>query len=530
MRILFTSVFKPFGVDAADSRRDSKCELYHNQLTKYQGVFSIRTTMLSYGLHVIANNLEGPSTVLEFPTWERFCREAAAGYDLIGIGSILPNFEKLKRMTRHLRQTSPKTRIVIGGFCATIENLAQMLEVDDICVGEGISFMRKLLGQPKEFTFQNPLMFSELRELFGVPIFGAKAAHIPVGLGCPYGCDFCHPSHFFGRKHIKYFTSGRRLFEETARACDAFGTPTVNFVGDDNFLVDQARAHEFREAVLESGRQFQIFLFASADQIERFGVESLAELGAYKVWIGRESTVSTYRKNQGIDLPALIARLHAHGIKVVLSSILLLDEHTPENIEQDVQAHLDCRPEFSQFSFYSPAPGTPLYDRMKEEGRLLPGIPFEEMHAFKQPWYSHPHFNLRQAEAVQEKAYLRDYHEQGPSLLRWFETDLLGYLHLKDSPNPHLRRRAAFLAQPMPRYRLLLRAIERLAPTAFIRERAREVRSRIEAAFGRITLAEEALALGLVPFGRFREWRTARFGDAIQPRTYLYHYPGIKRS
>ena len=165
---------------------------------------------------------------------------------------------------------------------------------------------------------------------------------------------------------------------------------------------------------------------------------------------------------------------------------------------------------------------------MKEEGRLLPGIPFEERHAFKQPWYLHPHFNLQEAEAVQEQAYLRDYHEQGPSILRWAETDLTGYLHMKDHANPNLRRRAQGLAESMPRHRLMLRAIEHLALTAVIRERAREVRSRIEAACGKIRPHEEVAALGLVPFGRFREWRTARFGDAIQPRTYLYHYSGLK--
>ena len=116
-RVLLSSVFKPFGVDGLYSRRDSKIELYHNQLTKYQGVFSLRSNMLSYGLHVIANNIEAEATVLEFPTLERFKKEVKKEYDYVGIGSIAPNFEKVKRMAQEVREISPGSKIVIGGFC-----------------------------------------------------------------------------------------------------------------------------------------------------------------------------------------------------------------------------------------------------------------------------------------------------------------------------------------------------------------------------------------------------------------------------
>ena len=267
------------------------------------------------------------------------------------------------------------------------------------------------------------------------------------------------------------------------------------------------------------------FLFASADCIEKFGVERFAEMGAFQVWIGRESSVSIYKKNQGIDLKGLVGRLQEHGIKVILSSIILLDEHTRENVQDDIQEHLDCRPDFSQFSFYSPVAGTPLWDRMKEEGRLINGIPFEEMHAFKQPWFTHPHFTLEQAERLQEDAYLRDYHELGPSIMRWIETDLKGYIAMRGSDSPYLRKRAEHWAEIMKRYRVLLRAIEHLAPTECIQERALEIRRGVEAEFGPLRSYEEAMTLGLLCTGRIREWRTEKFGDDIQPYTRVFHYP-----
>ncbi len=525
-RVLLTSVFKPFAVDNLYSRRDSKIELYHNQITKYQGVFSIRTHMLSFGLHAIANNINADTTVLEFPTLKRFCRELEKGYDYVGISGIIPNFEKVRRMAREVRKVSPRSTIIIGGFCATVENIREMVDADHVCVGEGISFMRELLGEEPFFEFKSPSVFHELREMMGVPLLGIKNPHIPVGLGCPYGCDFCHPSHFFGRKHIKFFSSGKALYKEMVRVCDKYRTDVVSFIGDDNFLIDLARARELRDEVIKGGREFRIFLFASADRIEKFGVDELAKMGAFQVWIGRESCLSnSYDKNRDIDIKDLISRLRSRGVKTVLSSIILLDEHNRENIYYDIQDHLDCTPDFSQFSFYSPVPGTPLHDRMKESGRLIQGIAFEEMHAFKQPWFVHPHFTLEEAEHVQAHAYLRDFYELGPSLMRWFETDLIGYLAMKDSDDPVLRKRAKALARPMPKFKTVLLAMERLVPTAPMAARAREVRHKIEAEFGETTAFEKSMAAGLTGFGKLRQWRTARFGDNIQPRTRLFHYP-----
>ncbi len=523
-KVLLSSVFKPFGVDNLYSRQDSRIELFHNQLTKYQGVFSIRTHFLTYGLHTIANNLDNPVTVLEFPSIERFRREVKKGYDYVGIGSIAPNFEKVRRMVHEVRRLSPQSKIILGGFCATIDNIRERLDVDYVCHGEGISFMRELLGQPVEFTFRNPPMFHEVREILGVPLMGIKAPHIPVGLGCPYGCDFCNPSHFFGKKHIAYFKTGRELYEEMVRLSKRYWTDVVSFIGDDNFLANLQRARELRDAIVEGGQNFRIFLFGTADCVERFGVEALAEMGASQIWIGRESSITPYAKNRGVDMPDLVRCLQAHGIKVILSTILLLDEHTKDNINDDISAHIACRPDFSQFSFLSPVSGTPLNDRLKSEGRLLGGIAFEEMHAFKQPWHTHPHFTLEEAERVQEQAYLRDYHELGPSLTRWFDTDIGAYVNMKNSENPVLQRRAAAMRGTLLKARILLRATEMLAPTPFMREQARDVRGRIEAEFGRLGLVGEAVAQGLRISGRLREWRTARFGDAIQPYTRVYHY------
>ncbi len=524
-RVLLSSVFKPFAVDDAYSRKECIMELCRNQLTKSQGPFCIRTYHNTYGLHAIANNVSAPTTVLDFPTLDRFRRELKKGYDIIGIGAIMPNFLKVKKMVEEARELSPRSTVVVGGFCATIPDLDKTLDADYICLGDGVSFMRDLLGDPPEFQFKNPNVFAESRQIFGVPLFGFQQnPHLIVGLGCSYGCDFCSVTHFFGRKHIKFFKTGKALFDEMIRLEKIYRSNVIVFIGDDNFFLDLGRAEELRQEVVKSGRFFKIMAFGSADRLTRFGVERLAEMGLDTVWVGREGKFSNYGKNRGMDMKSLVGDLRSYGIKTILSSILLLEEHDKDNIWEDVDDHLSCNPAFSQFAHYSPAPNTPLWDKMKEEGRLLEHIPLEECHAFKQPWFVHPHFSLAEAEKVQDLAYTRDFLELGPAVLRYAEAEYQGWKNLKDSPKAHFRKRAGAYARDMWKYRVICRLTEELSPSERVAELARDLRSRIEASFGKTSAVEKAMARGLYFTSRLWEARTRRWGDAIQPRTRLVKY------
>jgi len=211
-KVLLTSVFKPFAVDDLYSRKESIIELLHNQLTKVQGIYSLRTFYDSYGIHAIGKNLGIPCTVLDFPTQKRFIREIQKGYDYIGISAIVHNFQKVKWMVQQIRTLSPRSKIILGGFCASIPNLQKILDVDYVCIGDGISFLREMFGLPENFEFRNPDVKTDLRELMGVPLFGIpKIPQIVIGLGCSYGCDFCSPSHFFG-KNTSSSTKRVRLF------------------------------------------------------------------------------------------------------------------------------------------------------------------------------------------------------------------------------------------------------------------------------------------------------------------------------
>src|SRR5436853_587376 len=121
-RILLTSVFGPYAQDDEfGSRAINPMELYHNQVTRAQGAFSLRMFHRSWGFKMIQENTSAPSTVLDFPTREAFSREQTTKrYDIVGISSIIVNVGKVTEMCRITRELSPNSTVVVGGHVSAI--------------------------------------------------------------------------------------------------------------------------------------------------------------------------------------------------------------------------------------------------------------------------------------------------------------------------------------------------------------------------------------------------------------------------
>ena len=111
-RLLLTSVFKPFAVDDEfGSRAINPAELYHNQVTRAQGPFSLRMFHRSWGLMFLRENVSVPCTLLDFPTRERFVEELQTHhYDVVGISAIVVNVGKVREMCRLVRLHSRDRR------------------------------------------------------------------------------------------------------------------------------------------------------------------------------------------------------------------------------------------------------------------------------------------------------------------------------------------------------------------------------------------------------------------------------------
>src|ERR1035441_10412111 len=172
-RILLSSVFGPYAQDDEfGSRKLNPMELYHNQVTRAQEAFSLRMFHRSWGLLMIQRNISAPTTVLDFPTRAAFEAELASNeYDIVGISSIIVNVGKVREMCRIARQLAPKATIVVGGHVAAVPGIETMIDADHIVRGEGISWMRRFLGEDETAPIAHPEIVSG---------FGARTLGMPL--------------------------------------------------------------------------------------------------------------------------------------------------------------------------------------------------------------------------------------------------------------------------------------------------------------------------------------------------------------
>src|SRR5579871_477057 len=447
-RILLSSVFGPFAQDDEfGSRRINPMELYHNQVTREQGPFSLRMFHRSWGILMIQRNITAPTTVLDFPTRETFEAELRANhYDIVGISSIIVNVGKVREMCRMVREMSPGSVIVVGGHVAAIPGLETMIDADHIVCGEGISWMRRYLGEDEHAPICHPAIVSGLQtRIMGIKLpdrKGGTAATIIPSVGCPMGCNFCTTSAFFGGKgkFVNFFQTGDELFDVMCRIESELKVQSF-FMMDENFLLNRPRALRLLERMKDAGKSWELAVFSSANAIRKYTMTELVELGVSWVWMGLESPQAGYSKLQGAHIGNLTRELREHGIRVQGSTIIGLEHHTPDNIAGEIEAAVEYQTDFHQFMLYTPVPGTPLYKEMEELGRMLPGVDLADIHGQFKFNFRHAAISRNDSKKFLDWAFWRDFERNGPSLFRICRTTLEGWKRYKDDPDRRIRER-----------------------------------------------------------------------------------------
>ena len=449
-RVLLSSVFGPYAQDDAyGSRAINPMELYHNQVTRAQGAFSLRMFHRSWGIMLIQANISAPCTVLDFPTRHAFAQELTKHhYDIVGISSIIVNVGKVREMCRLIRKLSPHSVIVVGGHVAAIPGIESMIDADHIVRGEGVSWMRHYLGEDETAPIHHPAIVSGLRtRIMGVRLpdrKGATAATIIPSVGCPMGCNFCTTSAFFGGKgkFVNFFETGDELFEVMSRMEDELKVHSF-FVMDENFLLHRPRAVRLLERMKEAGKSWTMSVFASANAIRKYTMQELVDLGVSWLWMGLESPQASYNKLHGTDTRQLTRELREHGIRVQGSTIIGLEHHTPDNIVAEIEHAVSHDTDFHQFMLYTPVPGTPLYQQMSVQGRMLHDVDYADVHGQFKFNFRHAAISRDDSKRYLDWAFWRDFEVNGPSLYRIARTLLTGWKRYKDWPDVRVRERFA---------------------------------------------------------------------------------------
>jgi radical SAM superfamily enzyme YgiQ (UPF0313 family) len=203
---------------------------------------------------------------------------------------------------------------------------------------------------------------------------------IPVesGRGCPYGCEFCTVTGFFGDS-IRFRTNEsvvNELLLLKARARTEKGQMAVFFI-DDNFAINIKRTKSLLRDIIAAGAQVHWVAQISANLLrDEELVDLIADSGGKWIFIGMESIDPANLKdvNKGFNKPgeyaAVLERLAARNVYAITSFIFGMDNDTVGVAERTLGQVRTWPPGLPIFGLLTPLPATPLYKRLEKAGRL----------------------------------------------------------------------------------------------------------------------------------------------------------------
>jgi radical SAM superfamily enzyme YgiQ (UPF0313 family) len=203
---------------------------------------------------------------------------------------------------------------------------------------------------------------------------------IPIesGRGCPYGCEFCTVTGFFGDS-IRFRTNESvvdELLRLKRRARRDRGQISIFFI-DDNFAINIKRTKSLLRDIIAADAQLPWTAQISANLLrDEELVDLIAASGGKWVFIGMESIdpANLADVNKSFNKPgeyaAVLNRLARRNVYAITSFIIGLDNDTPGVAHRTLQEIAKWPPVMPVFSPLTPLPGTPLYARLGAEGRL----------------------------------------------------------------------------------------------------------------------------------------------------------------
>lgn len=268
--------------------------------------------------------------------------------------------------------------VVMGGYHATLIPEEVQQHADAVVVGDAEPVWARVMADIRAERLEPRYNGRGRRELTGVlprrSIFGDRRYQnitlVEYARGCHFQCDFCSitAAHGAGQNH--------RPAREVAAEMEASGSRQF-FIVDDNIVSQRTKARELcSELAPLSIRwvgQASIHI-AGDDEL----LELMVQSGCCGVLIGMESIHPDNLQAMGkswntahADYDASLRQFRKHGLAVYGTFVFGYDADDRQVIEQSVQFAREHQLFLAAFNHLVPFPGTPLYRRLREQGKLL---------------------------------------------------------------------------------------------------------------------------------------------------------------
>jgi radical SAM superfamily enzyme YgiQ (UPF0313 family) len=258
---------------------------------------------------------------------------------------------------------------------------------------------------------------------------------IPVesGRGCPYGCEFCTVTGFFGDA-IRFRSNEsvvRELLMLKKLEKQQQGKIAVFFI-DDNFAINPRRTKSLLREVIAQNAQVPWVAQISMNLLRDEELVSLiAQSGGKWIFMGLESidpeNLKSVRKtfNKPEEYGEILERLARYNLYAITSFIFGMDGDRPGIAQRTLEQIQSWPPGLPVYGLLTPYPATPLYDRLASAGRLTRPRHWLDFKPFVMA-HTPLNYSAEQAEAEVREAWKASYSaEANDSAMRWLEAKSL---------------------------------------------------------------------------------------------------------
>ena len=286
-----------------------------------------------------------------------------------------------------------RARVLMGGIHATALPEEVLRHADQVITGEGEKVILDVVEGRRTDRIIRGIPIENLDDVpfpdYSILKTPCQSANILTTRGCPFRCTFCTTSRMFSpyrQRSIENVLQEIRLYKR-------MGFRYMNFE-DDNFTADKERAKEICRRMIAERLQFkETFFFGRTDISNDEELLSLLQQAHLtRILIGIESlnqrALDSVNKHQNIeDIQHAGAACRDHGIRLIASIVLGLDEDAREDIRRSVDFAKSMDAYQLQPAILTPYPGTPVYEQFEREGRMITDdwSQFDMMNATFQP-------------------------------------------------------------------------------------------------------------------------------------------------
>ena len=306
-------------------------------------------------------------------------------YDLVAITSLSAQIHEAYKVADFYRSKS--IPVVMGGLHVSSEPAEAKEHCTSVVVGEGEPLWPRVLadfkrGALRPFYVQWPPGLYDLREA-PMPRFDLldpekyNRITVQTSRGCPHKCEFCASSILLTPRYK--LKPVEKVLAEIRAIKAIWSRPFIEFADDNSFVHYEHYKRLLRELAKEHLRWFTEADINVAKDDELLAL--MRDSGCQQILIGLESprraSLDGVEKNSNWKLrqqdryKEAIAKIQSYGITVNGCFILGLDGDTPEIFDDVLHFVRDSGLYEVQITFLTAFPGTPLYRRLKAEGRLI---------------------------------------------------------------------------------------------------------------------------------------------------------------